>query len=75
MPHVRRRVRTGGYERKRFPGSKANLVQTHYGMRVICGRCKTIQDIRTDRATVIGHCTVIAAVVVLTLILLLDQRF
>lgn len=68
---LRRRVKTGGYERKRFPGSRANLVQTHFGMRIVCKRCARGIDWKADRDRVRGHLLVLAAIALLVAIVLI----
>jgi len=70
---IRRRVKTGGYERRRFSGSKVNTVQTHYGMRIVCSRCAKSLDREEYQRWLNGHLQVLAAVAVLLIVLLLGR--
>lgn len=66
----RRRVRTGGFERRNY-GKHAHLVQTHYGFRIVCRRCALRLDVQEMRKLTIGHIQVLIALIVLFLVLAL----
>lgn len=41
---LRRRVRTGEVEKKRYGSERARFVQRQYGMRVVCASCAGFQE-------------------------------
>lgn len=71
--HLRRRVRTGGFERRRYLRGRIDLIQTHYGMRVVCTKCAHAIDRQEYRLRLEGHLQVIVALVVLVLALILAR--
>ena len=71
--HLRRRVKTGGYERRRYGRGRMHTVQSHYGMRVVCTRCAHALDIQEYRLRIEGHLQVVVALVVMILALLLAR--
>ena len=68
--HLRRRVKTGGYERRRFSGGKATTVQTHYGMRIVCSHCARQIDFHENRQWLMGTVSVLVALIVMVVVLL-----
>lgn len=68
--HLRRRVRTGDFERRQYSGRRVSAVQTHYGMRVVCTRCATMLDRRAYRLWIEGYVKVLVALIVLLIALL-----
>lgn len=70
---VRRKVRTGGYERRRYGRGRADLVQSHYGMRVVCGRCARSIDFSEHRLRIEGDLKVLAALAAMVAVVLLMQ--
>lgn len=71
--HLRRRVKTGGYERRRYGRGRVDLIQSHYGMRVVCTKCARTLDLQQYRLVMEGHLQVIIALVVLVIVLLLAR--
>ena len=69
--HLRRRLRTGDWERRRYLRPKSRVVETRYGMRVVCTRCAHILDRQAYRLTTEGHWQVIVALIVLFIVLAL----
>lgn len=43
---LRRRVRIGEIEKKKYGSERARFVQSQYGMRVVCKACAAFQDHR-----------------------------
>lgn len=41
---LRRRVRVGEIEKKKYGAERARFVQSQYGMRVVCKSCAAFQD-------------------------------
>ena len=41
---VRRRVKTGEWNRKSYSGGRIKATQTHYGLRMVCGGCAKFLD-------------------------------
>lgn len=41
---LRRRVRIGEVEKKKYGAERARFVQSQYGMRVVCKSCAAFQD-------------------------------
>jgi len=41
---LRRRVRIGEVEKKKYGSERARFVQSQYGMRVVCKSCAAFQD-------------------------------
>jgi hypothetical protein len=41
---LRRRVRIGEVEKKKYGAGRARFVQSQYGMRVVCKACAAFQD-------------------------------
>jgi hypothetical protein len=41
---LRRRVRVGEIEKKKYGAERARFVQSQYGMRVVCNSCAAFQD-------------------------------
>lgn len=72
--HLRRRVKTGGYERRRFGRGKVDIAQSHYGMRVVCTKCAHVIDLQEHRLRVEGHLQVLAALMVLMFLLILAKQ-
>jgi len=71
--HLRRRVKTGGYERRRYGRGRVDLIQSHYGMRIVCTRCARAIDLQDYRLRIEGHLQVIAALIVMIIVLVLFQ--
>ena len=68
--HLRRRVKTGEHDRRRFTSPKARIVQTHYGMRVVCTNCAAIIDREEGRLWRNGHIHVLLVLLFMVLFLL-----
>lgn len=43
---LRRRVRVGEIEKKKYGAERARFVQSQYGMRVVCRSCTAFQELR-----------------------------
>lgn len=69
--HLRRRVKTGEWLRRRYPKTSVSHFQITYGMRITCKWCIRQIDRSEWRAAVIGHLTVVFALVGLMLALLI----
>lgn len=69
--HIRRRVKTGEWLRKRYPQTSVSHVQTSYGMRIVCKWCARQIDRREWRTAFLGHLSVLLALVGLVLALVL----
>lgn len=69
--HLRRRVKTGGYERRRYGRGRIDTIQTHFGMRVVCSKCAHAIDRQEYRLRIEGHLQVIVALIILVIVLLL----
>lgn len=67
--HLRRRVKTGEFERRRFAGTKAHTVQTHFGMRIVCVRCARALDLQAGRLWAEATLQIFLALLVLFLVL------
>lgn len=68
--HLRRRVKTGGYERRRYLRGRMDTVQTHFGMRVVCTKCAHAIDRRELRLRFEGQLQIIIALLVMVIVLL-----
>lgn len=60
---LRRRVKTGEWVRRRYPKTSVSHVQTSFGMRLVCKWCARQIDRREWRTTILGHLTVLIALV------------
>lgn len=67
----RRRVKTGEFERRRYPGSKLSALQISFGIRIVCKNCARTIDIQRGRKELMAHLQVFAALIVLALALFL----
>lgn len=68
--HLRRRVRTGDLERRRYAKNKSATVQKHYGMRVVCTGCARAIDIQNGRIIGMENLYILGALFVLLLVLI-----
>jgi len=68
-PHIRRRVVTGAYERRNYPGRKVINTQTTYGMRIVCRSCAGFLDRSDLRRTLLGHAELLIALAALIAIM------
>jgi hypothetical protein len=68
---LRRKVKTGEWVRRRYPKPRANELQTHFGMRVVCRACARRIDLENERDTILSHLHVILALAALIVFLLL----
>jgi len=71
--HLRRRVKTGGYERRRYGRGRVDTIQAHYGFRIVCPQCARSLDFQNHRLELIGHLQVILALVILVAVLLASR--
>jgi len=68
--HLRRRVKTGEWLRRRYPKTNVSHVQISYGMRIVCKWCAGQIDRRDWRRAMMEHLTVVVAIVGLVLAIL-----
>lgn len=64
-------MRTGGFERRRFGNGRAHLVQSHFGMRVVCTRCARAIDLSELRLRFASDIQIVIALVTLIVVILL----
>lgn len=67
---LRRRVRVGEIETKKYGSERARFVQSQYGMRVVCRSCATFQEHRARQKELLELHLFLTAVVVVELVLL-----
>lgn len=53
--HPRRKVRTGEWARRRYPGGPASSVTVRFGMRVVCPRCRDVLDREARRREAVQY--------------------
>lgn len=62
---LRRRVRIGEVEKKKYGSERARFVQSQYGMRVVCRSCAAFQEHRARQKELLElHLFLTATVVV-----------
>lgn len=69
-PHLRRKVITGQYERRSYPGRKVMSAQTTYGMRIVCRSCAHVIDRADFRRGLLSHAELLIAIAILVAILI-----
>ena len=67
---LRRKVRTGGDERRRYPGGVERMT-TRYGQRVVCANCARILDMQSGRDMIAESAYILVALMVLLIAMLL----
>lgn len=67
---IRRTVKTGEWVRRSYKGDRLSAVQTHYGKRLVCGRCARLLDRRKETGDLLWHLSPFAAVLFLYLLFL-----
>jgi hypothetical protein len=70
-PRRRRRVVTGGSERKSYPRSHLRETQARFGMRIVCTRCAKFIDLQQGRLTQIEDLKLYAALAALLIVIVL----
>ena len=65
---LRRRVRIGEIEKKKYGAERARFVQSQYGMRVVCKSCAAFQDHRAKQKELLELHLFLTAVVVVGLV-------
>lgn len=70
---LRRKVKTGEFERRRYPHPKVSLVQSSYGMRIVCTRCAHALDQRIQRKALRDLAEIALASIALLIALLLTN--
>lgn len=73
--HRRRKVKTGEFERRRYPNPKVSAVQVSYGMRIVCGSCARRLDREKVTKMWLEHLSVLVALVILFIVLLVQRLF
>lgn len=68
---LRRRVRIGEIEKKKYGAERARFVQSQYGMRVVCKSCAAFQDRTARQKELLELHLFLTAVVVVGLLSLL----
>lgn len=62
---LRRRVRIGEIEKKKYGSERARFVQSQYGMRVVCKACAAFQDHRARQRELLDLHLFLTGVVVI----------
>jgi len=62
---LRRRVRVGEVEKKKYGSERARFVQSQYGMRVVCRACAAFQDHRARQRDMLDLHLLLTALVVI----------
>lgn len=70
--HLRRRVKTGDYERRRYLRGRMDTVQVHFEMRVVCTKCAHAGSTGVS-PEVRGALQVIVALFVMVIVLMLPS--
>lgn len=65
---LRRRVRIGEIEKKKYGAERARFVQSQYGMRVVCKSCAALQNHRAKQKELLELHLFMTAIVVVGLI-------
>lgn len=65
---LRRRVRIGEIEKKKYGAERARFVQSQYGMRVVCKACAAFQNHRAKHKELLELHSFLTAVVVVGLL-------
>ncbi|MDI9641684.1 hypothetical protein QPK87_17870 [Kamptonema cortianum] len=65
---LRRRVRIGEIEKKKYGAERARFVQSKYGMRVVCKACAAFQNHRAKQKELLELHLFLTAVVVVGLL-------
>lgn len=68
---LRRRVRIGEIEKKKYGAERARFVQSQYGMRVICKPCAAFQEHRARQKELLELHLFLTALVVVGLVSLI----
>jgi hypothetical protein len=63
--HPRRKVPTGGWTSRTYPGPKVGAAKSRYGLRVVCGRCARVLDLSEGRIQALENAKLAIALVVL----------
>jgi predicted nucleic acid-binding Zn ribbon protein len=63
--HQRRKVKTGEWARRRYPGGPASSVTVRFGLRVVCGRCARVLNGEERRKEAAQYVELAVAVLVL----------
>lgn len=73
---LRRRVRTGGFERRRWGGKgKQVTFSANYGFRIVCTRCAHILDLQGGRVQSAENIRVLVALGFLIAVLIFKLIF
>jgi ribosomal protein L44E len=67
---LRRKVHTGGDERRRYPGGVERMT-TRYGLRIVCTKCAHILDMQSGRNMNAENVYILVALTVLFIAMLL----
>lgn len=67
--HLRRRVKTGEWHRKRYSPSRVSHAQVSYGMRIVCKSCAKQIERQEWRSSLAGHASVVLALLVLLVVI------
>lgn len=65
---LRRRVRIGEVEKKKYGSERARFVQSQYGMRVVCRDCAAFQDHRARQRELLDLHLFLTGLVVVSLV-------
>lgn len=65
---LRRRVRIGEIEKKKYGSERARFVQSQYGMRVVCKSCAAFHDRLTRQRELLELHLFLTAIVVVGLV-------
>ncbi|HMS56824.1 MAG TPA: hypothetical protein PKA27_15635 [Fimbriimonadaceae bacterium] len=72
---LRRKVKTGGFERRKYGGSgRQVIVSSNYGYRIVCTRCAHILDLQAGKNLKAENTYILVALFVLLLVLLILPR-
>ena len=63
--HLRRRVPTGGWVSRSYPGPRVREAKERFGRRVVCRRCARLIDLSERRLEVAENAKLAAALAVL----------
>lgn len=67
---LRRKVRTGGDERRRYPGGVERMT-TRYGQRIVCSNCAHILDMQSGLIINFENTYILTAIIFLFMFLLM----
>ncbi len=68
---LRRRVRIGEVEKKKYGAERARFVQSQYGMRMVCRSCAAFQEHRASQRELLELHLFLTALVVVGLVSLI----